>query len=525
MSVLLAVTTGYASASATAAVRYGSILDIERSMSAGHVTAVQITRHYLDRIHAMNHRDQSLHAVIAINPNAITEARTRDRDRLAHRLRGPLEGIPILIKDNIETKDPVATTAGSLALVHNFAGHDAPVVASLRAAGAIILGKTNLSEWANFRSSHSISGWSAVGGLTRNPYVLDRTACGSSSGSAVAVAAGLAAASLGTETDGSITCPASMNGIVGLKPTLGLLSQRGIVPIAHTQDTAGPMGRSVADVALLLSAMTGKDYLSGLNAAALRGKRIGVLVFKTPFDRRMTDLYARAVAVLKAAGAVLIDVPAPHMTPIEAAEHTVMQDEFKDDINGYLATTPAAVHCRTLSDLIAFDDRTPAELRYFGQDLFVQADATHGERSAGFGSALATATRLATGDILRLMRSKHLDVLVAPTTTPAWRVDSVYGDDADAFAFTTLAAVAGAPNLTVPMGQERGLPVGLSFVAAPGSDASLLADGYAYEIRTVGFVAPTYRASLESAIDAYSGRHVANHSLATRTTARARIAR
>lgn len=488
------------SANAASQPQNRSIGAIQRSMAAGRLSAVQLTRYYLQRIHAMNHRGPRLHAVIAVNPNAIAEAVASDLRRRRHKSRGPLEGIPILIKDNIETKDPLPTTAGSLALIDNFAGRDAPVVAALRAAGAIILGKTNLSEWANFRSAHSISGWSAVGGLTRNPYALDRTACGSSSGSAVAIAADLAAASVGTETDGSITCPASMNGIVGLKPTLGLLSQQGIVPIAHSQDSAGPMGRTVTDVAIMLSAMTGRDYTRGLAASALRGKRIGVLRFGAGRDPEMTGVYAHALAELKAAGATLVDVATPNMDPIQTAEQVALLDEFKDAIDSYLASTPAAVKTRNLAELIAYDQASPREMRYFGQSLFVQAQATAGKHSANYRPSLAKAKRLAGAQgIDRLLKQFHLDMLVAPTTTPAWRIDIVYGD-ANGDSFTTLPAVAGDPHLTVPMGQVRGLPVGLSLIGPARSEALLLDCGFAFEARSQGFVAPRYLRTIDDAI-------------------------
>src|SRR5580658_832553 len=338
-----------------------SIAELQAKLASGQITAQTLVEHYLQRINALNSQGPALHAIISINPDALAQAHALDQERRDHGARGPLHGIPVLLKDNIETADRMPTTVGSLAMVDNFAIADAPVVAALRAAGAIILGKTNLSEWANFRSTHSSSGWSAVGGLTRNPYVLDRTTCGSSSGSAVAVAAGMAAASIGSETDGSIACPASMTGVVGLKPTLGLLSQRGIVPLAHSQDTAGPMGRTVADVALVLSALVSHgahecepashpcdatDYTAGLDPESLRHKRIGVLRFKRGSHPEMDDIYERALRRLRAAGATLIEVSAPDTTPLEAAELTVLMSEFKAGINVYLAAAPAAVKTR-----------------------------------------------------------------------------------------------------------------------------------------------------------------------------------
>ena len=478
--------------------RNQSIAALQKALSDGRLSAVDLTRYYLSRISAMNRAGPALHAVIAVNPDALAEARASDRERRVHGARSALEGIPILIKDNIETADPVPTTAGSLALEANFAGHDAPVVAALRRAGAIILGKTNLSEWANFRSTRAISGWSAVGGITRNPYVLDRTACGSSSGSAVAVAADLAAGSLGTETDGSITCPSSMNGVVGLKPTVGLLSQAGIVPIAHSQDTPGPIARSVADVALLMSALTGRDYQRGLSANALVGKRIGVLNFKAGSQPEMDTVYAAALSRLRAAGAILIQVPQPDMQPIQSAEQRLLLEEFKTQIDAYLAAMPPAVKTRTLAALIRFDRHSPAELQYFGQELFQQAERTDGENSRDYAELLAKARRLAGPEgIDRLLHHYRLDLLVAPTTTPAWRVDVIYGDAAGD-AFTTLAAVAGDPNLSVPMGQVRGLPVGLSMIGPANSEALLLDCGFAFESRTHGFVPPRYLPTIDT---------------------------
>ena len=474
-----------------------SIAELQRAMASGRLSAEALTRRSLERIEALDRHGPSLHAVLRVNPQALAQARQLDSERRAHHVRGALHGIPVLIKDNIETADPIPTTAGSRALLHNYARQDAPVVAALRAAGAVILGKTNLSEWANFRSTHAMSGWSAVGGLTRNPYVLDRTACGSSSGSAVAVAAGLVPAALGTETDGSVTCPAAMNGIVGLKPTIGLLSQQGIVPIAHSQDTAGPMAHSVRDVAQLLSALTGRDYTRAIASDALRGKRLGVLRFK-PGAYPATDLvYGQALDTLRAAGATLVDVSSPDMDTISAAEQIVMLHEFKTDIDAYLAHTPAAVHTRDLAALIAYDYASPSELRFFGQELFTQAQASDGTAGADYRAALERARRLAGAQgIDRLLHQQALDALIAPTATPAWRVDILYGDPNED-AFTTLAAVAGYPHLTVPMGQVQGLPVGLSFIGAAHAEALLLALGGAYEMRRGRLPPPRFMASLE----------------------------
>lgn len=477
---------------------YGTLGELQRAMQSGRLTSAALVRHYLERISALDRRGPALHAIIAINPDALAEARALDRERRERGPRGPLHGIPILIKDNIETRDPIPTTAGSLALVRNFAARDAPVVAALRAAGAVILGKTNLSEWANFRSSDSISGWSAVGGLTRNPYVLDRTACGSSSGSAAAVAAAMAAASIGTETDGSITCPASMNGLVGLKPTHGLLAQQGIVPVAHSQDTAGPIGRRVADVAQLLDAMTSaRGYTSALLPTALEGKRIGVLRFDAHTQSHLEGVYERALARLRAGGAVLVDVDPPDMRPIGAAERLVLLTEFKSDLDEYLAHAPRAVSVRSLAQLIEFDLRSVDEMKLFGQDIFLDAARAAGPADPSYRAALEQGKRLAGADgIDRLLRAKRLDLLVAPTTTPAWRVDTVLGDR-DAPAFTTLAAVSGDPHLTVPMGAVRGLPVGLSFIGPAWSERLLLACGFAFEQRSPRAPRPRFISTID----------------------------
>jgi amidase len=369
-------------------------------------------------------------------------------------------------------------------------------VARLRAAGAIILGKTNLSEWANFRSTHATSGWSAMGGLARNPYALDRTACGSSSGSAAAVAAGFAAAAVGSETDGSVTCPSSMNGVTGFKPSLGQVPRTHIVPIAHSQDTAGPITHTVADAALMMAVMSGADAadpaskdsgvvpgpaFAKLGAADLRGKRLGVLRFPAGLYPDLDPLYDDALARLKKAGAVLVEVKLPDDPKIGADENLVLQTEMKADMAAYLATTPANVRPRTLTDLIAFNRRTPAETHLFDQDIFEQSQATKGLTDPAYLSARERSARATGPDgIDRLLAANHLDALVAPTTSVAWRVDLIYGD-ANPGSFATFPAVAGYPHLTVPMGLVARLPAGLSFIGAKWTDASVLALGEAYQ--------------------------------------------
>ena len=457
--------------------------------------------------------DPQIHAVLALDPTAMAQARALDRSRVA---RGPLFGMPILVKDNIETAGPLPTTAGSMALLGNVSGRDAPLVARLRASGAVILGKTNLSEWANMRSSASISGWSAVGGLTRNPYALDRNACGSSSGSGAAVAAGLTDAAIGTETDGSVTCPASLNGIVGLKPTVGLVSRTHIVPISHSQDTPGPMTRDVRTAAQVLQAIAGSDpddpatatadahksdYLAALRSDALKGVRIGVLRFVGPWSPPVDALFAHALDVLRAQGATLVDIAAmKDRDKIGPAELTVLLTELKTDMNAYLATVPKTVASRTLADLIAFDKAHPRELALFGQDSFEKAEATKGLTDPAYVAARALSLRLAGHDgIDAMLAANNVVALVAPTMPPAWKTDAVNGDQIAGSGPADLAAVAGYPHLTVPMGAVRGLPVGLSLIGPAWSEARLLGLGYAYEQAAQVHLAPAFAASVEGA--------------------------
>ena len=459
--------------------------------------------------------DPAIHAVIALDPTAIDQARALDHQPPA--VHGPLFGLPVLVKDNIETAGPLPTTAGSLALAGNVTGRDAPVVARLRAAGAVILGKTNLSEWANMRSAASISGWSGIGGQTRNPYALDRNPCGSSSGSAAAVAAGEVTAAVGTETDGSVTCPASLNGIVGLKPTVGLVSRSRIVPISHSQDTAGPMARDVHTAAVLLAAMAGSDpadpatgeadrhradYLAALRPDALKGVRLGVLRFTGPWSASVKALFEQTLALLRARGATLVDInDAGERDKIGPAEQTVLLFELKADLDRYLATTaPSRVPARTLSDLIAFNRaRAGRELALFGQDQFEAAEKTGGLDDPTYRAARALSLRLAGAEgIDRMLAGQHLDALISPTMPPAWKIDAVNGDQMGGSGPADLAAVAGYPHLSVPMGQVRGLPVGLSIIGPAWSEARLLGFGYAFEQARGPFPAATEPGSIES---------------------------
>ena len=427
---------------------------------------------------------------------------------------GPLRGLPILLKDNIETRD-MPTTAGSLALAANASGRDAPLVARLREAGAVILGKTNLSEWANIRSSNSISGWSAVGGLTRNPHALDRNTCGSSSGSGAAVAAGLAPAAIGTETDGSIVCPAAINGIVGFKPTVGLVSRTHIVPISHSQDTAGPMTRTVEDAAIVLSVIAGSDpadaatveadarkvdYRAVLNADSLRGTRIGVARFMTGYSAGADAVFEQNLQALRDAGAVLVEITeGPDSDGLGDAEFKVLLTELKVDLNAYLASTdPEQVKTRTLADVIAFNAATPRELALFGQETFILAEATKGLDDLDYIAARATSLRLAGPEGIDKMLGDHdVVALIAPTGSPAWSIDLVNGDHYLGSA-SQMAAVAGYPHLTVPMGFVRGLPVGMSFIGAQWDDARILSLGYAFEQKTMARRDPTFAASVDA---------------------------
>lgn len=474
-------------------------------------TAEAATRAAIARVRAI---DPKIHAVIAIDPTAISQARAIDRKRTA---RGALYGYAILLKDNIEADGPLPTTAGSMALLGNVTHRDAPLVTRLRAADAVILGKTNLSEWANIRSSASISGWSGVGGQTRNPHALDRDPCGSSAGSAAAVAAGEVTAAIGTETDGSITCPAAVNGVVGLKPTVGLVSRARIVPISHSQDTAGPIAADVTTAARVLSAIAGTDpadiatkdadahianYMAALKPDALKGARIGVLRFATGWSAPTDKVFNQALDVLKQQGATLIDITdLKDRDQIGPAETLVLHTELKADLNAYLATTPATVKTRALADLIAFDTaHAQREMALFGQETFLKSETTKGLDDPAYLAARATSLRLAGADgIDALLAANHLDALVSPTMPPAWKIDAANGDQIRGGGAGKLAAVSGYPHLTVPMGAVMGLPVGLSFIGPAWSEARLLGFGYAYEQAAKAKVKPRFIPSIEQA--------------------------
>ncbi len=489
-----------------------TIADLQEAMTSGQTTSQRLTEMYIERIAALDASGPKLRSVIEVNPDALDIARKLDEERRTQGVRGPLHGIPILLKDNIATLDKMQTTAGSLALVGARPPHDAFVAQKLRGAGAVLLGKNNLSEWANWRSTTSSSGWSARGGQTRNPYVLDRTACGSSSGSAVAIAANLAAASLGTETDGSIICPATSNGLVGIKPTVGLTSRAGVIPISHSQDTVGPLARTVTDAALLLGAITGidehdtvtqasagkfyKDYTQFLDVQGLRGARIGV-PRQTYFGyHSSTDAIAEAaIETLRSLGAEIIDpanIPTSEQLANADTEMTVLLHEFKADINAYLATL-TNTSIRSLADLIAFNEtHANEEMVYFKQELFIKSQKTTSLEDARYLSALADNQRLARQEgIDRVMDEYNLDALVMPSGGPSWCIDLITGDHITG-GCEQVAALAGYPLISVPAGFTFDLPIGVTFLGRAYSEPTLIKFAYAFEQATKVRRAPQY---------------------------------
>lgn len=483
-------------------------MEAQRRMSAGTLSSRALTRTYLQRIAAIDDAGPRLSAVIEVNPEAEAEAEARDSERAAGRVRGPLHGIPVLIKDNIAVVG-MANSAGTLALAQHRPRADAFLVTRLREAGAVILGKTNLSEWANFRGEKSVSGWSSRGGQTRNPYVLDRSPCGSSSGAGAAIAASLATVGVGTETDGSILCPSAVNGLVGLKPTVGLISRTGIVPISASQDTAGPMTRTVTEAALLLMAMVGEDardpamkrgpvmdYTGALVDGALRGKRIGALKYPRGRSAAVDAAFDKAVATLRAGGAVVVEAEISSEGDYGEYELEVLLYEFKDGMARFFEETGAPVG--SLAGLIAWNKEHADEvMRWFGQEVFEKALAKGGLDSPEYLKAKAEARRLAWDEGLGAVLIKNkLDAVIVPTMTgPAWPIDPVLGDRYVGAGYSA-AAVAGTPSLTVPMGEEHGLPLGLAFMGAPYSEATLLAIGHAFEQATHARKPPTYLPTL-----------------------------
>jgi amidase len=475
-----------------------TISDLQARMKAGEISARSLTQAYLDRMHEIDKSGPTINSVIEVNPDAVSIAEALDRERKEKGPRGPMHGIPVLIKDNIDTADNMQTTAGSLALVGSKPTQDSGVVRRLREAGAVILGKTNLSEWANIRSSHSTSGWSGRGGLTKNPYALHRNPCGSSSGSGAATSASLCAVAVGTETDGSVVCPSSANGLVGIKPTLGLISRAGIIPIAHSQDTAGPMARTVRDAAILLGALAGpdprdiatadagtkmqKDYTQFLDANGLRGARIGVPRKYFGFNDSVDALMNRLFEEMKTAGAEIVD-PADLEShgKFDETELLVLLCELKTDLNAYLAGRPGS-QVRTLADVIAFNDANRArEMPYFGQDLLLKAQEKGPLTDKEYLAAVAANRSLSREHgIDGVMDKFHLDALVAPTGGPAWLTDLANGDHT-AGGSSNAAAVAGYPNINVPAGFVFDLPVGISFFGRAWSEPTLLKIAYGFE--------------------------------------------
>ncbi len=478
-----------------------TVADLTSKLGGGEITSRSLAEAYLGRIDAIDRAGPELRAVIEVNPDALRIADELDRERAEGHVRGPLHGIPVLVKDNIDTADGMKTTAGSWALEDSRPAQDAPVIVRLRDAGALLLGKSNLSEWANFRSSRSSSGWSARGGQCRNPYALDRSPCGSSSGSGAAVAANLCAIAVGTETDGSIICPSSLNGLVGIKPTVGLVSGAGIVPISHTQDTAGPMARTVADAATLLAVIAGSDAWVQLDPGALRGARIGVARNLAGFDKRVDALFEDALAAMRDLGAELIDpADVPHATELQEPEWEVLKYEFKADVAAYLATVGGDVP-RTLAELIAFNVSRAGDeaIALFGQDVFEQAEEKGPLTDPAYLELLATCGRLSREEGLdAVLAEQSLDAVVAPSGSPAWLIDHLLGDHYVG-GNTSPAAISGYPSITVPMGLVSGLPVGISLMGAARTENRLIGLAFAFEHATGHREPPRFRATVPGA--------------------------
>ena len=481
-----------------------TIAELQEKMEAGELNARQVAELYLQRIEEVDKDGPYINSIIELNPDALEIADTLDKERKAGKIRGKMHGIPVLIKDNIDTHDKMQTTAGSLALEGNIAAKDAFIVKQMRKAGAVILGKTNLSEWANFRGKSSVSGWSSRGGLTRNPNALDRSACGSSSGSAAAVAANFAVAAVGTETDGSIICPAQTNGVVGIKPTLGLLSRSGIIPIAHSQDTAGPMARTVADAAILLGAMTGidkadsatrlskkrssRDYSKFLDYEGLKGARIGVARNMAGSNPKIIKIFELCIEVMRQLGAVVIDpVKVPNFDKFSATEVEVLLYEFKADLNKYLKSLSDEVRVHSMEDVIKFNEKNEDRVMpYFGQERMTAAQGKGNLRDKKYREALAKNLRLTRKDgIDAVMRKHKLDAIVVPSGGPAWMIDLANGDAINwDMESTSPPAVAGYPHITVPAGFVFGLPVRISVFGKAWQEADLIKYAYAFEQAT-----------------------------------------
>jgi len=487
-----------------------TIAELQSGMASGKYSAQSLASKYLERISDIDKPGPAINSVIELNPDALSIAADLDKERKAKGARGPLHGIPVLIKDNIDTHDRMTTTAGSLALGGSVPLQDSFVAKKLREAGAVILGKTNLSEWANFRSSHSSSGWSGRGGQTRNPYVLDRNPCGSSSGTGAALAANLAAIGIGTETDGSVVCPSNANSLVGIKPTLGLISRAGIIPLAHSQDTAGPMCRTVTDAAILLGALAGldprddatkasagksfADYGKYLDANGLKGARIGVHRKAFGFNDSVDKLINDCIDIMKRRGATIID-PAdiPTQGKFDDSELEVLLYEFKADLNSYLAALGPRAPIKSLKEIIDFNEQyRDREMPYFGQDLFIKAQAKGPLTDKAYRVALAKDQRLSRKEGIDLVMDKNkLDAMIAPTGGPAWPTDWLNGDHFSG-GYSTASAVAGYPHITVPAGYVFGLPIGISFFGRAWSEPTLIKFAFAFEQATKARRAPQF---------------------------------
>ena len=485
-----------------------SLPEIADALNKGEITSEALVQLYLDRIHAVDRSGPTLQAVLTINPNALKDAKALDVKRAAGEKIGPLHGVPILLKDNIETKDPMATTAGALALKDNITGRDSPLVAGLRKAGAIILGKTNLSQWANFRSEDSLSGWTALGGQVRNPHMLDRNPCGSSSGSGAAAAASLAAGTIGTETNGSIICPSSVNGIVGFKPTVGIVPQDLIIPISVSQDTAGPMTKTVKGSALMMDAMSpltpAEHFTTGLTKDALKGVRVGVLRFAQGSFSPILKHFETALKDLEAAGAILVDINDRPSTPDDYSKmaYDLLKYEFKDGLNTYLASTsPEKVKTRTLAELIAFNEaNAEVELVLFDQSIFIASEAMSSLETKQYQKAVQLVQKASReGGVDKLLLDNNVALLVVPSGPIAPRVDPVNGDvwPSNWPGYGSAAARAGYPHATVPMGGVRAISVSLSFIGGKNTDADILGYAYAYEQRSMKRLEPNYYTNAE----------------------------
>jgi amidase len=488
-----------------------TITQLQQGYKEGKFTINQVVADYLARIEAIDKKGPSLNSIICINPDALQIAQELDKEMATGKVRGPMHGIPVILKDNIDTHDRMPTTAGATALRNSYPQNDSRVAKKLREAGAVIIAKSNLSEWANFRSDNSSSGWSGIGGQTKNPYVLDRNPCGSSSGSGVSVSANLCIIAIGTETNGSIVCPSNNNGIVGIKPTVGLISRSGIIPISFTQDTPGPMGRTVEDAVISLGALTGidstdsktlasqgkslTDYTKFLKRDGLKGKRIGLLKNELGFSVKVDTLIRQAVAYMKSQGAEVVEIEAPKGGGYSAASYQVLLYEFKDGLNKYFASLGANTPVKNLKELIEYNKKDSTELRYFDQKIFETADAKGDLESSEYRKAFAKMLKATREEgIDKMMNDNKLDALMGPTGSPAWKTDLILGDHFVGGS-SSLAAISGYPAITVPVGFIENLPVDVTFFGRAWSEAVLIEIAYSYEQGTKHRRAPKFIAT------------------------------